>query len=975
MIVNRRVKVHLVAICMMLVFGFYSEKLQGRSEVFLDNIGEGYTIPDESISYYRENISEAKMLEEINYHPNRNELANLNDLEQKEWTRSYIQNISRHPYMNIENIVDKPFVSRLESPPRFDPTRQYVWHRFTLKFNQPQHETKNFVLELSRYANRAFLYTKSADGEIVYRGHSGYDMIHGHENWFSPENFIPVTIDAHTNAITCYLAIYTIRNHHNWNPLLTKESTFRKRTFTNISFYMAFAGAASIILLYNFGIFIISFDRVYLYYSLSLMFYIPFFIEVSLGRLTPWSAVGFLNRGPLVASTCFWMAFMFMFTREALHLQRYRYFNRYYCGMFLLNLLWGFTTFYQKDLGYPLPYIYKINKYCILSGILSFFITTIFLIFKKERIAWIYMLATLVWIASMWLTYCAIFGFIPMNLATYNAQHVGLLIFMVVWSIAFGDKLRILNISLQNYIGKVEQLVEEKTAKITSIMKNIPLGIFTVSGSEKLIGSEYTDHLKEILEVDEVAGSSIDEVLLEKLKIDSDSKSQIMSFFDATVGQDEISFLVNHHLAPNELTLKTSTGIKSLRSDWGAVIHDDVVQSILVSLKDVTEQVELEKEANVAKRELEIIGSIINITPDRFGRFIDSAYDFLNHNRNLIKKNKENIREVVKVLFINMHTLKGSARGYYFTHMTGMIHEVEQIYAELIKNAIKWDQESLLRDLDAVESLVREYDRINKEKLGRKKNADTTEVSLSNLKIMYKILSNNELQEFIKHHAKLSKVDPNNKLLQTIHNLYYVNIVNVLEEAAKSLPSLAKDLNKEVPSVKITGEHFVIDREGSDIISNVLLHVIRNSMDHGIEEPQARQILGKSKVGTLSFILRTSDQGLEIDYSDDGAGLNIAKIRATAIRQGFISVTQESDDQKIARLILESGFSTAEQVTEVSGRGVGMDAVKTYLENAGGSLEIELQESQSTDINRLFHLKIRLPKKYMARKFFKADGN
>jgi two-component system chemotaxis sensor kinase CheA len=126
------------------------------------------------------------------------------------------------------------------------------------------------------------------------------------------------------------------------------------------------------------------------------------------------------------------------------------------------------------------------------------------------------------------------------------------------------------------------------------------------------------------------------------------------------------------------------------------------------------------------------------------------------------------------------------------------------------------------------------------------------------------------------------------------------------------------------------------------------MHLIRNSVDHGIELPQKRREAGKPELGRITLDAYHEGNHIAILISDDGAGLPLDKIRQKAIEKGLIEKREELSEQDTANLIFLPGFSTAEQVTDISGRGVGMDVVKKSLNNLGGLIDIDTRKGQGT---------------------------
>jgi two-component system chemotaxis sensor kinase CheA len=149
---------------------------------------------------------------------------------------------------------------------------------------------------------------------------------------------------------------------------------------------------------------------------------------------------------------------------------------------------------------------------------------------------------------------------------------------------------------------------------------------------------------------------------------------------------------------------------------------------------------------------------------------------------------------------------------------------------------------------------------------------------------------------------------------------------------------ISQKLGKQV-ELKLAGEHTELDKGLIERISDPLTHLVRNSLDHGVEPPEVRAEKGKQPVGTITLSAYHQSGNIVIEVGDDGAGLNRNKILSKAKERG-LNVHDQMTDQEVFALIFEAGFSTADQITEVSGRGVGMDVVKRNIAAMGGRVEI-----------------------------------
>jgi len=154
---------------------------------------------------------------------------------------------------------------------------------------------------------------------------------------------------------------------------------------------------------------------------------------------------------------------------------------------------------------------------------------------------------------------------------------------------------------------------------------------------------------------------------------------------------------------------------------------------------------------------------------------------------------------------------------------------------------------------------------------------------------------------------------------------------------------LSRKLGKTV-DIKLTGENTELDKTILEKISDPLVHLVRNSLDHGLETPEQRTAGGKSPNGTIELGAFHEGGSIIIEVRDDGAGLNKKKILQKARERGLVAADQELTDDQIDNLIFMPSFSTADQVSDVSGRGVGMDVVRRNINDLGGTVQIFSKE-------------------------------
>lgn len=208
-------------------------------------------------------------------------------------------------------------------------------------------------------------------------------------------------------------------------------------------------------------------------------------------------------------------------------------------------------------------------------------------------------------------------------------------------------------------------------------------------------------------------------------------------------------------------------------------------------------------------------------------------------------------------------------------------------------------------------------------------------------------------------------------LQNIILNMRMIPVETVFNRFPTMVRQLARDLNKKV-NLEIIGAETELDRTVIDEIGDPLVHLIRNALDHGIEMPEERLKNGKPEVGTVKLSAYHSGNNVFIELEDDGAGVNRERVLNKAIANGIVLEEdgESMTDRQVAELILASGFSTAETISDVSGRGVGLDVVRNTIESLGGAITIESKEGEGS----LFQVQLPLTLSIISVMLVELDG-
>jgi hypothetical protein len=509
---------------------------------------------------------------------------------------------------------------------------------------------------------------------------------------------------------------------------------------------------------------------------------------------------------------------------------------------------------------------------------------------------------------------------------------------------------------------ELQKEVESQTRDIRSVMQTIKQGIFIVSGSNLQIGKERSVYLDQLC----VASDQPDlqRFFLDQIDIDNDVKQQIIETIRLSMNEEIYSFELNSHLLPREVKQTTDQQVRYFEADWGPVVNSkNEIEKILVCLRDVTELKILRSESEKHEDELRAIDELLSISEDYFKAFIRRATHYLDQSLvlagglgNGMKSDKS---EALRQLFMNIHTVKGNARTLHLRRIALTSHDAEQILIEIRDNGMKCNPSEIIGSLESIRDMMHRYLEISHHKLG-------WDLKDENIRLPRRLLARG-LHELASIRTTLQEEGIRERLAQIESKLQpfcRVDIASILKLAFRGTDSMARDLGKTPPVLVINVKAIMISEEGIDLLSDVFNHIFRNAIDHGIEEKAVRLAKGKSEAGTIRVAVEPHHDDLRIVYADDGGGLNLIEIMKRAQKAGWGSELTLGDRLQVAELIFYSGLSTKQQVTEISGRGVGMSAVREYLRKVGGDAKLHLPVEEAPLDATPFQLIINLPQPF-----------
>jgi predicted ATPase/GAF domain-containing protein/HPt (histidine-containing phosphotransfer) domain-containing protein len=503
----------------------------------------------------------------------------------------------------------------------------------------------------------------------------------------------------------------------------------------------------------------------------------------------------------------------------------------------------------------------------------------------------------------------------------------------------------------------LEQKVEERTRelaakerKVAAMLDGMQLGVFTLD-ADLTVQPEYSRHLEQLVGQRDLVGRRLDEVLFVGSELDASTLEANDAALRFSIGAPPaIARLNAEHLIPSFSRRAPDGSLRHYEVDWNWIFGEDgTVERVLVAARDVTLLRGLKEAADAAARETEILQQILNAGIDDFKSFCETSLRLVEQHLAAAARGLDEAGR--RALFRDVHTIKGHSRTLGLDRIVVAAHAAERgCEACAPTNGAAPSNGSALTpsSLAAVRELgrvLRDYEQTGERKLGRLWAGADARFKQALGAIESALAQAPERPSY--------PVRTLTQVKQAVHRLNSIPLDQVLRETARVFPSLARELGKSVPELEWVDDGTLLDADWGRLLKDALVHTFRNSLDHGIETSEERQALGKAPRGKIALRTERDVHGVRIRLSDDGRGLPIAELRSKTGRA-------DSPDHAVAEAIFDYGISTAGQLSTVSGRGIGMDAVRAFLRERGGDVLIEFTGDAHSGY-RPFELVFRLP--------------
>jgi HPt (histidine-containing phosphotransfer) domain-containing protein len=488
------------------------------------------------------------------------------------------------------------------------------------------------------------------------------------------------------------------------------------------------------------------------------------------------------------------------------------------------------------------------------------------------------------------------------------------------------------NDKLAYQIEHVEEQVLVKTRDIRSIMEHIPLGVFSIT-AQHTVHKDYSKSVESLFHRSNIADEPALSVLFDHALLSADKKNQIHAALSHAIGDDLLNFELNREVLVDQMVTEWQGEKRIYSLSWNPVCLDDQrVEKILVTVHDSTRLLALESEAEAQRRDMTMIKKILDVSPARFQSFLRQAERLLQECHDIVISREKAIAEW-HILRMNLHTLKGTARALDLDDLSDLCHKLEDVSTP--------DHADLKDQLGELENRIAQYKNLAIEKLGRRLGGnEAIELSIQDVHGLIQDLTHGTAQH-----------------LKALEKAAYRPLEELLAQSLKCVNRLSLELGKPSPHIQVEAAGLGVTQDGYDALSGVLSHLIRNSLDHGLESADERARKGKQPKGSIQVRAFTEHGDCFIDFSDDGAGLDMQALRKKG--QSCELLGPQPSAQEIGELIFVAEFSTRDAVSTVSGRGLGLSAVREALRREGGDIALILTEGL-LDYTP-FLLRLRLP--------------
>ena len=841
--------------------------------------------------------------------------------------------------------IQKLFQPNDKETPNFGFTNSIYWGKFTITNNNP--DQQEWILELN-YPLIDYIDFWIPDAEGNYdRRSSGYKLSFKNREL----SYRNMTFQVHLEKGQSKEIYFRVETQSSMQIPLTLWTTkaFAEHINKALYGYGIYYGIMLSMILYNLFIYFSVKDQSYIYYVFYILSYLLF--QMSLNGLAYeylwpnsiwWGnvAIPILLSCSLIGAVRFAQTFLGVGSRLPKM-------NKLMMGLLGILGLCILTAFFGT-------YALAIRLSTAVSLLAVGFIATAGIRIWRQgyRPAAYYLLAWSSILLGSLIFALKSFGVLPTTFITANGMQIGSALEVLLLSLGLADRINVMrkdkymaekdaressqraleslkiadqqkeeNLKIiQEHAKTLEAKVSSRTKSIKDLMDNTGQG-FLSFGLDYVVNKEYSKAC-EVIFGEGLEGQNALKLLFEAdLEIETD---KIRELIDMLFNGTDIALI--DALLPARILINE----KTLSVEFKVIPGENAAETkIMVILTDITKEVAL---AEQLKADEERQAVVVKVAMDKNG--------FLQFLRELEELFEEFDLDSVMRCY---HTIKGGCASYGMIKVAKIAHEIENVLEPVAKGTEQIDHamlQVLRKDTENLEeNLHTILTELNDIIPPEERNLQETFYRVSDKKIVQ--LEDFMLSRIGSGHLGLIKSEIDNLIAQPLGPL--------LRKYATAAEELGNQLNKNI-KVSVKGSEIEIPVHKFDSFFTAFIHLVRNSVDHGLEDSAMREMMGKNPVGQIRIEAEVNQNDLKLVVADDGAGIDAERVGKIATEKGIITEAQAANLtlEDTYALIFSPGFSTKEQVTDVSGRGVGMDAVKNAVDELNGTIEIQSTQDEGT---------------------------
>ena len=491
-----------------------------------------------------------------------------------------------------------------------------------------------------------------------------------------------------------------------------------------------------------------------------------------------------------------------------------------------------------------------------------------------------------------------------------------------------------------SFFGKDISKVRDLENSLATIYSAIPLGVVTID-AQCQIEWPYSAYSEVMLRHANLNQSSAQEVLFGRSKrFMTKTQQEAIDILFEQLGAEQEWFDMNKENFPKEVPIGESTASEPqswLRFGYSPVIRNGTVDKILVTMEDITSVVQNRQSSHRPLTKEEKMASVLSELKDVDHGLLGTSIDNINTVMSDIAKRLSN-GDPVRSIYHGLHGIKGVARVANLKTFQDFVHNME---SRLITNAPDLDARPNSRIRSEIALLSKEWMEVLKyvEIYEASHSYDgvgsPTPIKCDFHEIKHKCERIVSRLQLLKDGDMRATDGIISEVIRATRLLTCISLAGLSERLERFFAATAINLHKSA-DIHFDWGDCEIDAENAMGLCEILYHLISNGLDHGIETPDTRVQFGKQKDGSVTIKCEDMGQKLLFTFEDDGAGINIQKVLAHAKKQGLVPSGSDMTDDEVCKFILRPEFSTADQLTDVSGRGIGLSAVNEKIQSLGG---------------------------------------